>query len=70
MFDEFDGGTFIFNLESYGKDRDVRFRSHLQVWLFFEVILFYGTIISYVIFLTISRVFRFRTLREIAGYGA
>ena len=40
------------------------------IWELYEVTLFYANILSLVLFLTISRVFRFYTLREKAGYGA
>jgi hypothetical protein len=42
----------------------------MMIWELYEVILFYGNILSLVLFLTISRIFRFYTLREKAGFGA
>ena len=62
----------MFNLDeaTASKHRNSQFKAHLQVWLLFEIILFYGTIISQIIFLTVSRGLRFHTLREKAGYGA
>lgn len=50
--------------------KNATFHEKMMIWQLYEVILFYGNILSLVLFLTISRIFRFYTLREKAGFGA
>ena len=44
--------------------------SYLITWLFYEVIIFYFSILSLIIFLVVSRVKSFITFRERVGFGA
>jgi hypothetical protein len=55
---------------SLKEDEMVDIESHFTiVWLLFEVIVFYSTIFSIALFISITRCKNFRTIRERANFG-
>ena len=48
---------------------DNLFKTKIYVWLLYEIIMFYGTIVGTLCFLIYAHIAKFRTLKEKAGHA-